>query len=176
VINVSWFDVMAYAKWLSQQTGQNYRLPTEAEWEYAARAGSNTKYWWGNDIGSNQANCLNSECGDHFEYTAPVGSFAANAFGLYDTVGNVWEWTCSVYEDRYQGAEQRCASGGSLFALRGGSWGVVAGWSRAAYRKQARSRLSASTTRALGLPGNNPWGLGFGSLASGFLALGILDF
>jgi formylglycine-generating enzyme required for sulfatase activity len=136
VINVSWFDVMAYAKWLSQQTGQNYRLPTEAEWEYAARAGSNTKYWWGNDIGSNQANCLNSECGDHFEYTAPVGSFAANAFGLYDTVGNVWEWTCSVYEDRYQGAEQRCASGGSLFALRGGSWGDDAGWSRAAYRNR----------------------------------------
>jgi formylglycine-generating enzyme required for sulfatase activity len=98
VINVSWHEATAYAKWLSQQTGQQYRLPTEAEWEYAARAGKTTKYWWGNQIGSNKANCSNSSCGDRLKYTAPVGSFAPNPFKLYDTAGNVWEW---VRGDQY---------------------------------------------------------------------------
>jgi formylglycine-generating enzyme required for sulfatase activity len=134
VVCVSWNDVTTYARWLSQQTGQNYRLPTEAEWEYAARAGTNTKYWWGNEIGTNQANCYNDDCKDNFEYTAPVGSFMANPFGLYDTVGNVWEWTCSEYENRYQGQEKRCVSDAGLFALRGGSWGNGAWGARAAGR------------------------------------------
>jgi formylglycine-generating enzyme required for sulfatase activity len=134
VVCVSWHDVTAYARWLSQQTGQHYRLPTEAEWEYAARAGTNTKYWWGNEIGANKANCRNSDCKDNFEYTAPVGSFMANPFGLHDTVGNVWEWTCSEYEDRYQGKEKRCVRNASLFALRGGSWVNDAWGARAANR------------------------------------------
>jgi formylglycine-generating enzyme required for sulfatase activity len=134
VVCVSWNDVDAYARWLSQQTGQNYRLPTEAEWEYAARAGTNTKYWWGNEIGVNQANCHNEHCKDNFGYTAPVGSFMANPFGLYDTVGNVWEWTCSEYENRYQGKEKRCVSDAGLFVLRGGSWNGDAWRTRAAYR------------------------------------------
>jgi formylglycine-generating enzyme required for sulfatase activity len=101
VINVSWYEATAYAKWLSQQTGQQYRLPTEAEWEYAARAGKTTKYWWGNQIGSNKANCSNSSCGDRFKYTAPVGSFAPNPFKLYDTAGNVWEWVRDWYDKKY---------------------------------------------------------------------------
>jgi len=122
VINVSWDDATAYAKWLTEQTGHHYRLPTEAEWEYTARAGTETKYWWGNDIGKNRANCSNSHCGDSFQYTAPVGSFAANPFGLFDTVGNVYEWVCSEYQDKYSGEEQRCANSGSLWALRGGAW------------------------------------------------------
>jgi formylglycine-generating enzyme required for sulfatase activity len=139
VINVSWDDATAYTEWLSEETGQRYRLPTEAEWEYAARAGSNTKYWWGNEIGSNRANCDNDSCGDNFKYTAPVGSFAANAFGLYDTVGNVWEWTCSEYEHRYEGKEQYCLSKNranekGIFVLRGGSWNSNAGWARSAIR------------------------------------------
>jgi formylglycine-generating enzyme required for sulfatase activity len=134
VIYVSWHDVKAYADWLSQQTGQNYRLPTEAEWEYAARAGTNTKYWWGNEIGANKANCSKKYCKDNFKYTAPVGSFMANPFGLHDTAGNVWEWTCSEYEKPYQGKEKRCVSNASLFALRGGSWYTIARWTRAAYR------------------------------------------
>ncbi|HEW98674.1 MAG: hypothetical protein DRR16_24035 [Candidatus Parabeggiatoa sp. nov. 3] len=130
VINVSWLDVTAYAKWLSKQTGQQYRLPTEAQWEYAARAGTKTKYWWGNDLGKNRAAC--DGCGakwgwDAKHMTAPVGSFAANPFGLYDTAGNVWEWTCSEYENRYKGKEMKClsnnrANDNSLFVLRGGSW------------------------------------------------------
>jgi formylglycine-generating enzyme required for sulfatase activity len=143
VINVSWNDATAYAEWLSTQTGKQYRLPTEAEWEYAARAGTETKYWWGNEIGSNKANCWKSVCGDSFEYTAPVGSFAANSFGLYDTVGNVWEWTCSEYEKRYNGKETTritkaiMKNGGEntgLFVLRGGSWFNDDGWSRTADR------------------------------------------
>jgi len=143
VINVSWYDATAYAEWIVTQTGQKYRLPTEAEWEYAARAGTSTKYWWGNSIGSNKANCSNSYCGDSFDQTAPVGSFAPNAFNLYDTVGNVWEWTCSEYENRYNGQENKCKNYATLkksgenkshFVLRGGSWVNVAGGTRTAYR------------------------------------------
>ncbi|OQY51343.1 MAG: hypothetical protein B6247_19555 [Candidatus Parabeggiatoa sp. nov. 2] len=133
VINVSWDDATAYAKWLSEQTNHHYRLPTEAEWEYAARAETTTKYWWGNNIGSNKANCWRSYCGDSFQYTAPVGSFAANPFGLYDTVGNMWEWTCSEYQGKYTGKEQRCTNS-SLRALRGGAWNDLPGFVRSATR------------------------------------------
>jgi formylglycine-generating enzyme required for sulfatase activity len=125
VINVSWHDATAYAAWLSDQTGKQYRLPTEAEWEYAARAGTETKYWWGNEIGKNKANCYSDYCGDSFDYTSPVGSFAANPFGLYDTSGNVWEWTCSEYEESYKGKEKVCINENTNIyrVLRGGSWG-----------------------------------------------------
>jgi formylglycine-generating enzyme required for sulfatase activity len=135
VVCVSWDDASAYAEWLSQQTGHTYRLPTEAQWEYAARAGTTTKYWWGNHIGSNKANCDNSYCGDKFEHTAPVGSFSPNPFGLYDTVGNVWEWTCSKYEDKYNGEENKCtAQKSGLWVLRGGAWGFDPWHVRAALR------------------------------------------
>lgn len=123
VINVSWVAATAYAKWLSKQTGKSYRLPTEAEWEYAARGGSGTAYWWGNDIGSSRANC--DGCGSRWDdkQTAPVGSFAANGFGLHDTVGNVWEWTCSQFDKGYGGSEGLCEKDqGARRALRGGSW------------------------------------------------------
>ncbi len=139
VVCISWNDATAYAEWLTQQTNQQYRLPTEAEWEYAARAGSSTKYWWDNNIGSNRANCYKNQCGDRFEYTAPVGSFQSNPFGLYDAVKNVWEWTCSEYENSYNGKEKRClsknrAKSEGLFVLRGGSWIYEAGWARTANR------------------------------------------
>jgi formylglycine-generating enzyme required for sulfatase activity/DNA anti-recombination protein RmuC len=137
VINVSWHDATAYAKWLTEQTGHQYRLPTEAEWEYAARAGTETKYWWGNDIGKNRAAC--DGCGakwgwDAKRMTAPVGSFKPNPFGLYDTAGNVWEWTCSEYEGRYTGKEQRCAKSAGRFAVRGASWFIEAWRARSANR------------------------------------------
>ncbi len=134
VVYVSWNDATAYTKWLSQQTGHQYRLPTEAQWEYAARAGTETKYWWGNDIGYNNANCYSSDCGDSFQYTAPVGSFAANPFGLFDTAGNVWEWTCSEFQNKYAGKEQQCADSAGRFVLRGGAWGYLATGARSAYR------------------------------------------
>ncbi len=133
MIEVSWYGATAYAKWLSDQTGETYRLPTEAEWEYAARAGTETKYWWGNDIGKNNANC-DSGCGDNFEYTSPVGAFDANKFGLYDTSGNIWEWTCSEFTDKYNGKEKQCVTSASRFVLRGGSWGNTPWNVRSAYR------------------------------------------
>jgi len=141
VINVSWQDATDYTAWLSQQTGQNYRLPTEAQWEYAARGGTETKYWWNNEIGFNQGNCWNRSCGDSFEFTSPVGSFLPNQFGLYDTVGNVWEWTCSAYQKKYQGTENQCADSAISFTLRGGSW------NSSAWRARAASRLNDGSLR-----------------------------
>jgi len=125
VINVSWRDATAYTEWLSLQTGRTYRLPTEAEWEYAARADTETKYWWGNEIGSNWANC--DGCGSQWDNkkTAPVGSFMANPFKLHEILGNVYEWTCSEYDNKYNGKEQRCLkeiNDHRLGVVRGGSW------------------------------------------------------
>jgi formylglycine-generating enzyme required for sulfatase activity len=143
---------MAYAEWLSQETGQKYRLPTEAEWEYAARAGTETRYWWGNTASHEYANYGTDKCcnglatgKDRWKYTAPVGSFAPNAFGLYDTVGNVAEWTCSEYEEHYRGKELRCLdkSRVSLFVLRGGSWGLYPMRVRAAERDGREASYSS---------------------------------
>jgi formylglycine-generating enzyme required for sulfatase activity len=92
VINVNWDDAQQYVAWLSRMTGRPYRLLTEAAWEYAARAGSTTAYFWGDEIGVGNANCKG--CGNQTDNreTSPVGSFKPNAFGLYDTHGNVWQW------------------------------------------------------------------------------------
>ena len=92
VINVSWDDAREYVAWLSSQTGAEYQLPSEAEWEYAARAGSVAQYGWGNQVGRSRANC--GDCGSQWDgaRTAPVGSFAPNAWGVHDMHGNVWEW------------------------------------------------------------------------------------
>ena len=104
VIRVSWDDAVAYAEWLSEQTGRRYRLPTEAEWEYAAGGGREEWYWWGNEPGSGRANCHG--CGSPWDgqRPAPVGSFAANPFGLQDMNGNVQEWVQDCYRDSYQDA------------------------------------------------------------------------
>ena len=104
VVNVSWEDAQSYVSWLSRETGEAYRLPTEAEWEYAARAGTTTKYSWGNEIGVNRANC--NGCGSQWDsrWTAPVGSFPANSWGLHDMHGNVREWVQDCRNDSYAGA------------------------------------------------------------------------
>ncbi len=104
VINVSWTDASMYVAWLAKKTGKPYRLLSEAEYEYVTRAGATTAYPWGDTIGKNNANC--NGCGSQWDnkQTAPVGSFAANGFGLYDTVGNVWEWTQDCNHDSYSGA------------------------------------------------------------------------
>ncbi len=126
VINVSWDDAKQYVGWISKLTGKPYRLLTEAEWEYAARAGSTTVYSWGDDVGKGNANC--DGCGSQWDnkQSAPVGSFKPNAFGLHDMHGNVWEWTEDCYKDSYAGAPtdgssvsvQNC----NARVLRGGSW------------------------------------------------------
>jgi formylglycine-generating enzyme required for sulfatase activity len=124
VVNVNWREARDYAVWLGQETGQTCRLPTEAEWEYAARGKTETAYWWGDEIGSNNASCR--DCGDRSDGTQslPVGSFRPNPFGLHDTQGNVWEWTCSAWQDEFDGSEERCvdAKSGLARVVRGGSW------------------------------------------------------
>lgn len=127
VINVSWHDAQNYVEWLARKTGKPYRLPTEAEWEYATRAGTTTAYWWGNDIGHNLANC--KTCGSAWDeqQTAPVASFRANVFGLFDVHGNVWEWVEDCWQPDYkaastQGLPPNSRRGCSKRTLRGGSW------------------------------------------------------
>jgi formylglycine-generating enzyme required for sulfatase activity len=127
VINVSWGDAKQYVGWLSRLTGKEYRLLTEAEWEYAARAGANTRYSWGDDPGMGNANC--DGCGSQWDLrqTAPVGSFKPNAFGLYDMHGNVWEWVEDSWHENYDGAPTDASAwlrgGDSSFRVaRGGSW------------------------------------------------------
>jgi formylglycine-generating enzyme required for sulfatase activity/predicted nucleic acid-binding Zn-ribbon protein len=103
VVNVSWNDAQAYAAWLSKKTGRKYRLPTEAEWEYAARAGNTAKIWWDSKVAVKPANCFN--CGSQWDAnrTAPTGSFRANDFGLHDMAGNAQEWTEDCYHKSYTG-------------------------------------------------------------------------
>ena len=104
VINVSWDDAQSYVRWLSAWTGKTYRLLSESEWEYVARAGTETAYSWGDSVGVNRANC--NSCGSQWddEKTAPVGSFAANAWGVYDMHGNVYEWVQDCWNFGYEGA------------------------------------------------------------------------
>lgn len=145
VINVSWDDAVAYAAWLSEQTGRNYRLPSEAEWEYAARAGTTTLYWWGTGKTERQANCF--DCGTEWDgiSTAPVGSFPANTLGLHDMAGNALEWMQDCYHANYEGApadgsawdEPECENR----VVRGGSY-------RSTYdsiRSSARQQFSTET-------------------------------
>jgi formylglycine-generating enzyme len=116
VVCVSWKDAKAYAEWLSDRTGMTYRLPSEAEWEYAARGGSTSMRYWGNDannvLSCKFANVRDNKnfktktfsCADEYPYTSPVGSFHANNFGLYDMLGNVWEWVEDCFNQNYIGA------------------------------------------------------------------------
>jgi len=127
VINVSWSDAKRYVGWLSQLTGKEYRLLTEAEWEYAARAGAKTSFSWGHNPAMGIANC--DGCGSQWDgqQPAPVGSFRPNAFGLHDMHGNVWEWVEDSWHENYNGAptdESAWLRDGnpSYRVIRGGAW------------------------------------------------------
>jgi formylglycine-generating enzyme required for sulfatase activity len=151
VINVSWRDAKQYVGWLSQLTGKEYRLLTESEWEYAARAGANTRYSWGDDPGMGNANC--DGCGSRWDLqqTAPVGSFKPNALGLYDMHGNVWEWVEDSWHENYEGAPTDGSAwlrGGdpSFRVVRGGSWRNESARSvRAAVRAQRHANVRFDT-------------------------------
>jgi formylglycine-generating enzyme required for sulfatase activity len=146
VIYVSWDDAQQYLAWLSKMTGKPYRLLSEAEYEYAARAGTLTAYPWGDDVGKNNANC--DGCGSMWDNrrTAPVGSFPPNNFGLYDMVGNVWEWVEDCYHPSYEVQAPKGKVGapadGSAWTVgdcsrrvdRGGSWGNAAAYLHSALR------------------------------------------
>jgi formylglycine-generating enzyme required for sulfatase activity len=138
IVCVSWEDTQKYVEWLSRKTGQAYRLPSEAEWEYAARAGTKTARYWGDEIGSGNANC--ARCGSKWDnkQTSPVGSFKPNAFGLYDMLGNVFQWTEDCWNESYKGSP----TDGSAWTtgdcktrvVRSGSWNFFSAVERAAYR------------------------------------------
>lgn len=131
VIHVSWNDAKTYVAWLSRKTGKTYRLLSEAEWEYANRAGSTTVYWTGANITPAQANYDSMK-------TVPVGSYAPNPFGLSDMVGNVWEWTEDCWNDSYAGAPANGAAWTSgdctQRVRRGGAWRNPIGGARSANR------------------------------------------
>jgi len=164
VIHVSWDDANAYADWLSRETGRHFRLPTEAEWEYAARAGTTGSRFWGDDpaqacqfanvfdrrnevkirqrFNVPKAWAANHDCADSYFAIAPVGSFRANPWGLHDMLGNVWEWVQDCRHDHYQGAptaahpawEAQDSGTCSKRGVRGGSWFVAVPYVRAAHR------------------------------------------
>lgn len=149
VINVSWDDAQAYSQWLGEQTGRAYRLPSEAEWEYACRAGTTTPFHYGSQITTDQANFNGgfmyngSVEGKWRVHTVPVGSFPPNAFGLHDMHGNVWEWCQDPWHEDYQGAPADGSvweAGGSSFrVVRGGSWYYTPADCRAAHRARFAS-------------------------------------
>ena len=163
---VTWLDAKAYLEWLSRKTGQRYRLPSEAEWEYAARAGTSTARFWGNDpaqacayanvADQDFAALANNDkevhaCKDGYVYTAPVATFKPNAFGLYDFLGNVEEWVEDCWQDNYANApsdgspQTRPASGsGCLYVVRGGSWYDDPSEVRSAYRGHTFAGLAFS--------------------------------
>jgi formylglycine-generating enzyme required for sulfatase activity len=154
VLNVTWHDAMAMADWLSKREGMRYRLPTEAEWEYACRAGTQGRYHNGNDPQAliEIANTFDAAAAPHwprwqtqalpgndgFAFTAPVGSFAPNAFGLHDMLGNVWEWVADWHEDDYYAASPRDdppgPAAGAVRVRRGGSWHTWSLYARCAFR------------------------------------------
>jgi formylglycine-generating enzyme required for sulfatase activity len=155
VVCVSWEDASAYAAWLTRRSGRNYRLLTEAEWEYAARAGTTTPRYWGDDANESCAyantadldafrqvpDAINwpfANCSDGRAHTAPVGSYRPNRFGLHDMLGNVWEWTQDCWNVNYTAApaDGSAWAAGDCFmrVVRGGSWDDSPPGVRAAYR------------------------------------------
>jgi formylglycine-generating enzyme required for sulfatase activity len=135
VTNVNWHDAQAYVAWLSEATRQHYRLPSEAEWEYACRAGTTTRYAFGDEISERNANF-----GQKVGKTTEVGGYPPNSWGLHEMHGNVWEWVEDEWHDRYQGAPADGsawidkAGAGASRVLRGGSWIINARFARSAYR------------------------------------------
>jgi formylglycine-generating enzyme required for sulfatase activity len=145
VVDVSWEDATAYAEWLSRQTGHRYRLPSEAEWEFAARGDSAKSYWWGYERGGGRAVCF--DCGTQWDNrkTAPVASLAPNAFGLYDTAGNAMEWVSDCWSPDYTraAADTRARTDGDCRSrvARGGAFNKTA----LAMRSAARNRFAPTT-------------------------------
>jgi formylglycine-generating enzyme required for sulfatase activity len=154
VINVSWLDAKEYVSWLSQKTGETYRLPSEAEWEYTARGGTSTPFWWGGSVGARHANCRACSTGET-EHTLPVGTYKPNPFGLYDTAGNAAEWVEDCWNDSYRGAPANGAAWTDgqcrLRVLRGGSFDSESDYvrSNARFRYDVDVRYSGNGFRVV---------------------------
>jgi formylglycine-generating enzyme required for sulfatase activity len=162
VINVSWADALTYIRWLNRAIKIDsdsitpYRLPTEAQWEYAARAGTTTARWWGNKIGKNNTVC--DGCGSHWDNTetAPIGSFRPNRFGLFDMLGNVVEWTMDCWTDSHDrapadasaiiGSTEQC----DKRVTKGSMWNSPPGMVRAAFRWPGETNVQYSRSSAVG--------------------------
>jgi formylglycine-generating enzyme len=175
VVCVNWHDAQAYLSWLNEkiasanvQAGQPYRLPSEAEWEYVARAGTHTTFYWGNEASHEAANYGAEQCypcgiakqgKDQWDYTAPVGSFAANAFSVYDMSGNVWQWTEDCMHETFTDAPNDGSSWITPVCynrvLRGGSW--------------------IDPPRFLRLAERNPWSPDHTDYANGFRVVRVLE-
>lgn len=146
MLNLAWREARAYVRWLSGKTGARYRLPSEAEWEFAARAGTTTAYYWGDDFGSGNTYCCNTDgTWDAGPATLPVGSFPANPFGLHDTLGGTWEWTEDCWHGSYDGAPtdgRAWTEGGDCRrrVIRGGAWNAFTEHMRGAYRTWSHTR------------------------------------
>ena len=147
VINVNWQEAQDYLEWLSQKTRQRYRLPSEAEWEYVARAGTTSNYWWGDEIGENLGNCRDckSQWGKHG--SAPVGSFSPNPFGLYDVHGNEWEWMLDCWTPNQidaptDGSARTDGDCGSR-VMRSGSWYYFSKNMRSSWRFKNDARVKS---------------------------------
>jgi formylglycine-generating enzyme required for sulfatase activity len=148
VIHVSWADAEAFVDWLNTGSGRRFRLPSEAEWEYAARGGTTTLYWWGDQPDPSMANTAANTGKDNFENTAPVGRFPANPFGLYDVLGNVWELVEDCRKPNYQGAP----TDGSAWVdddcdsrvARGGTFGSVSRGMQVAARGAAGEHFDSA--------------------------------
>ena len=144
VINITYYDAERYLSWISKKTGYRYRMPSEAEWEYAHRAGTTTLWWWGAKVGRNHANCKDckspwSDGGDAPHGTAPVGSFQPNPFGLHDTAANVFEWV----EDCWNKSHKNAPNDGSARTEGNCRYRVIRGGSFYYYSKVARSDYRA---------------------------------
>ncbi|MDS4031748.1 MAG: formylglycine-generating enzyme family protein [Candidatus Contendobacter sp.] len=152
VINVSWEDAVAYCAWLSSETGAPYRLPSEAEWEYAARGVTKTAFWWGDEIDPTRANYngnhtyRNGARGEYRRRTVPVDDFQPNPFGLYQVHGNVWEWV----QDSWYGDYQNAPADGSAWEETDGGPRVLRGGSWSANRWGCGRPLATGATRATG--------------------------
>ena len=145
IMNIDFHMAEGYAKWLSKKTGQIYRLPSEAEWEYAARAGSTTAYWFGDDEKDGKINCRNCSGAVPGHRNAPVGQYDPNPFGLYDMHGNAYEWVSDCWVPHYKGAPRdgapRLDGNCDIRVIRGGSWYY--------YSRQSRSSSRAKNPAAV---------------------------
>jgi len=183
VVNVTWNDAQALARWLTEREGVRYRLPTEAEWEYACRASTRTRYPHGNDpaLLTQHANVFDPTAAslwprwqqhalpgsDGHAFTAPVGSYPPNAFGLHDMLGNVWEWVADWHDEGYYAqspaTDPQGPATGSVRVRRGGSWHTWAFYARCSYRNwnspQTRYTLvGMRLLREAGTPASTPSG------------------
>ena len=149
VINVTYAEIQSYVSWLSAHAGKPYRLPSEAEWEYASRAGTTSAYWWGDDVGNARANCR--DCGSAWsgKRSAPVGSFEPNPWGLFDTAGNVWEWVADCWNPDHAAAPAtsvaRTTGDCGHRVIRGGAWYYFSKLSRSAYRFRNHVQVKSYT-------------------------------